>query len=371
MAAAKTKPPFRAEHVGSLLRPARLIDSYRGFRKGTLDADGLRAVQEDCIREVVKMQEDIGLQAVTDGEFRRTTYISHFVDAVDGLDFGPSSFRFYDAGGGEHEFVAPQCVGKVKRVKSNMAEEFDFLKTVTTRTPKMTYPSPATMHFLGGAPEAPTEFYPDLDALFADIAAAYAEDIADIAGRGAGYVQIDDVPFPMLCDPSLRGQLEARGQDPEMFVDKYIELTNASIAGRPDGVVAAFHMCRGNLKGTWLSEGSYQAIAEKLFRNLKVDAFFLEYDTPRAGDFTPLAAMPDDKFVVLGLVSSKVPDMEEPETLKARIGEAAKYVSMDRLGLSPQCGFSSAVAGNPVTPEDQAAKLKLVAEVAMDVWGEP
>lgn len=370
MAAAKTKPPFRAEHVGSLLRPARLIEAYRGFRKGDLDAGALRAVTEDCIRETVAMQEEIGLQAVTDGEFRRTTYISHFVDAVDGLDFAPSSFRFYDGSGGEHEFVAPRCVGKVKRAKSNMAEEFDFLKTVTNRTPKMTYPSPATMHFLGGAPEAPAEFYPDLDALFADIAAAFAEDIADIAGRGARYVQLDDVPFPMLCDPSLRGQLEARGQDPEDLLDKYIELTNASIANRPDGVVAALHMCRGNLKGTWLSEGSYQAIAEKLFRKLDVDAFFLEYDTPRAGDFTPLAAMPDDKFVVLGLISSKVPDMEDPAAIKARIDEAAKFVSKDRLGLSPQCGFSSAVVGNPVTPEDQTAKLKLVADIAQDVWGE-
>lgn len=366
----KTKPPFRAEHVGSLLRPPRLIDAYRAFRKGELDAAGLRAAQDDCIREVVAMQESIGLQAVTDGEFRRTTYISHFVDAVDGLDFAPSAFRFYDGSGAEHEFVAPRCVGKVKRVKSNMGEEIDFLKTVTSRTPKMTYPSPATMHFLGGAPEAPAEFYPDIDAMFADIAAAFAEDIADIAARGARYVQLDDVPFPMLCDPSLRGQLEARGQDPEALLDKYIELTNASIAGRPDGVVAALHMCRGNLKGTWLSEGSYQAIAKKLFRELKVDAYFLEYDTPRAGDFSPLAAMPDDKFVVLGLVSSKLPDMEDPAMLKARIREAAKYVSMDRLGLSPQCGFSSAVVGNPVTPDDQAAKLKLVVDVATEVWGE-
>ena len=182
-------------------------------------------------------------------------------------------------------------------------------------------------------------------------------------------MQLDDVPFPMLCDASMRRQLEARGQDPDLFVDKYIELTNASIAGRPAGVTAAFHMCRGNLKGTWLSEGSYQAIAEKLFRQLKVDAFFLEYDTERAGDFTPLAAMPDDKFVVLGLVSSKVPELEDVEVLKARIEEASRYVSKDRLGLSPQCGFSSAVVGNPVTEEDQIAKLKLVVRVADEVWG--
>ena len=365
----RTTPPFHADHVGSLLRPKRLMEAFRGLRKGDIDAAAYDSVVEDCIRDAVRLQEDAGLQAITDGEFRRTTYISHFVDAVDGLDFGPSSFRFHDSGGGEHEFLAPRCTGKVRRVKSNTAEEFDFLKTVTTRTPKMTLPSPATMHFLGGADDPPAEFYADLDALFTDIAAAYRADIADIAARGARYIQIDDVPFPMLCDPALRGQLEKRGQDPEMFVDKYIELTNAAVADRPEGVVCAFHMCRGNLKGTWLSEGSYQAVAEKLFRRLEVDAFFLEYDTQRAGDFSPLAAMPDDKFVVLGLISSKLPEMETMDALRARIDEAARYVKLERLGLSPQCGFSSAVIGNPVTEADEIAKLELVVRTADAVWG--
>lgn len=366
---ARSNPPFRADHVGSLLRPRRLLDAYRARRADEIDDEAFRRVQEQCIRDAVKMQEDVGLHGITDGEFRRTTYISHFVDAVDGLDFKPSSFRFYNAAGDAHEFLAPACVGPVKRVKANTAEEFEFLKAVTARTPKITYPSPATMHFLGGGGDPPREFYPDLDSLFADIGAAFAEDVADIAARGATYVQLDDVPFPMLCDASLRGQLEARGQDPEMLVDKYIELTNASIGGRPTDVTAAFHMCRGNLKGTWLSEGSYQAIADKLFRRLKVDAFFLEYDTERAGDFTPLAAIPDDKFVVLGLVSSKLPQLEDSAALKARIGEASKYISKDQLGISPQCGFSSAVVGNPVTEEDQIAKLRLVTRIAEEVWG--
>jgi methionine synthase II (cobalamin-independent) len=364
-------PPFHAEHVGSLLRPDELRHAFRDLSKGDITASEFRATQEKCIRDVVRMQEDLGLQVVTDGEFRRTTYISHFVESVEGLEFAPSSFRFYDSGGGEHEFVGPQCVGKVKRVKSNSGEEFDFLKTLTTRTPKITLPSPATMHFLGGANQPPADAYGDLDEFFSDLATAYREDIADLAARGARYVQIDDVPFPMLCDPALRGQLDARGIDPETLLDQYIELTNAAVRDRPDGVTAALHLCRGNLKGTWLSQGGYEAVARKLFQKLEVDAFFLEYDSERAGGFEPLAEMPDDKFVVLGLISSKLPELEEAAAIKARIAAAAKYVPLERLGLSPQCGFSSAVAGNPVTIEDEMAKLRLVVDIAAETWGSP
>ena len=366
---ARSAPPFHAEHIGSLLRSDGLRRAFRGLSKGDMTAGEFRGLQEQCIRDVVRMQEDIGLQIVTDGEFRRTTYISHFVDSVDGLEFAPSSFRFYDDGGGEHEFVGPQCVGKVKRVKSNSGEEFDFLKILTTATPKITLPSPATMHFLGGANPPPAEAYGDVHEFYSDLAAAYAEDIADLAARGARYVQIDDVPFPMLCDPALRGQLEQRGTDPEILLDQYIDLTNAAVRGRPEGVTAALHLCRGNLKGTWLSQGGYEAVARKLFQRLEVDAFFLEYDTERAGGFEPLAEMPDDKFVVLGLISSKLPEMEDADAVKARIDAAAKFIPLDRLGLSPQCGFSSAVAGNPVTIDDQKAKLQMVVDIAADVWG--
>jgi 5-methyltetrahydropteroyltriglutamate--homocysteine methyltransferase len=366
---AQSAPPFHAEHIGSLLRPDELRRAFRDLSKGEITAEKFHSVQEQCIRDVVKMQEDVGLQLVTDGEFRRTTYISHFVESVDGLDFGPSSFRFYDAVGGEHEFVGPQCVGKVKRVKSNSGEEFDFLKTLTNQTPKMTLPSPATMHFLGGANQPPAEAYADVEEFFSDLALAYEEDIADLAARGARYIQIDDVPFPMLCDPALRGQLEQRGIDPEILLDQYIELTNAAVRNRPADVTAAIHLCRGNLKGTWLSEGGYDAVAKKLFQKLEVDAFFLEYDTERAGGFEPLAEMPDDKFVVLGLISSKLPEMENTEAVKARIQAASKYIALDRLGLSPQCGFSSAVAGNPVTIDDQKAKLRMVVNIAADIWG--
>ena len=290
------------------------------------------------------------------------------MDSVAGLEFAPSSFRFYEDDGTAHAFVAPRAVGRLERVKANSGEEFDFLKTVTGRTIKSTLPSPATMHFLGGAEDPPTDVYPDRAALFEDLARAYREDIADLAARGARYVQIDDVPFAMLCDGSLRGQLSARGEDAEALVDAYIGLTNDSLAGRPADMTVGFHICRGNLKGTWLSRGGYDAVAEKLFERLDVNHFCLEYDTERAGGFAPLAAMPEDKGVVLGLISSKLPLLEDPAAVEARIAEASRYVPLDRLAVSPQCGFSSAVIGNPVSPDDQRAKLALVVEIAGRVW---
>ena len=366
---AKHNHPFRAEHIGSLLRPPSIMEAFRARKAGEIDDAGLEERRNGAVRDAVKLQEDAGLQVITDGEYRRTTYISHFVESCDGLDFRPSSFRFYDLEGQDHEFLAPRCVGKVKRANALSAIEFDFLKTVTVRTIKSTYASPATMHFLGGAPDPDPAFYANEEDLFADIAAAYDEDISDIAGRGARYVTLDDVPFPMLCDPAIRGQVEKQGKDPERLLDQYIDLTNASFSSAPSDMTVGLHMCRGNLKGTWLSEGSYQAISEKLFNKLNVDVFFLEYDTERAGGFEPLAAMPDDKMAVLGLVSSKVPDMESKDSLKARIEEAAKYVDLERLAISPQCGFSSAVIGNPVTVNDQIAKLKLTVDVAQEVWG--
>lgn len=364
----KLNPPFHAEHIGSLLRPPELIDAYRARRAGDIDEAAFASVRGDAVRDAVRLQEEVGLQVVTDGEFHRTTYISRFVESCDGLDFRPSSFRFHDGRGGDHGFVAPHCVGRIARARPLSAEEFEFLRGVTDRTIKYTYPSPATMHFLGGAPDPDPEFYASDDDLFADIAAAYDADISDLAARGARYVTLDDVPFPMLCDPAIRRQLEARGRDPERLLDQYIELTNASFASAPGDMVVGLHMCRGNLKGTWLSEGGYQAVAERLFKGLDVGVFFLEYDTERAGGFEPLAAMPEDRMVVLGLVSSKVPELEPVDELRGRVAEAARYVDMERLGLSPQCGFSSAVVGNPVTMEDQAAKLRLVVDVARDLW---
>ncbi len=361
-------PPYRAEHIGSLLRPGSLREGFRRLSRDEIDQAAFRAIQDEAIRDAVTMQESLGFQLVTDGEFRRTTYISHFVESVDGLDFAPSTFRFYEDDRTAHEFVAPRATGKLKRVKSNSGEDLDYLKSVTTRTPKSTLPSPATMHFLAGADAPPAGIYASEEEFFADLAACYREDIADLAARGARYLQIDDVPFAMLCDASLRDQVSAHGRDPDALLETYIELTNAALAGRPASMTTGLHICRGNLKGTWLSEGGYDAVAGKLFARLAVDAFFLEYDTGRAGDFSPLAAMPEDKHVVLGLISSKIPLLEDIDGLAARIADAARYVPLERLSISPQCGFSSAVIGNPLTPEDQRAKLELVIETARRVW---
>ena len=357
-------PPFRAEHIGSLLRPDALRDGFRRLTKGEIDADGFRAIQDDCIRDVVAMQEEIGLEAVTDGEFRRTTYISHFVDSVEGLEFAPSSFRFYEDDGTAHAFVAPRAVGKLNRVKANSGEEFDFLKTIAGKTVKSTCLtarciSSAAPRIRRGHLSGPGGLSRIWRARIGGTSRTSPRALPLRADRRRAFAMLcESPPFP-AC---------ARGEDAEALVDAYIALTNAAVADRPAEMTVGFHICRGNLKGTWLSSGGYEVVAEKLFRQLDVDHFCLEYDTGRAGDFSPLAAMPADKGVVLGLISSKLPLMEDPDAVEARIAEASRYVPLERLAVSPQCGFSSAVTGNPVTPDDQRAKLALVVETAGRVW---
>ena len=368
MGAARINPPFRAEHVGSLLRPARLRRAFREFNAGSIDADAFRAIQDESIRDVVRMQQDVGLELVTDGEFRRKSYWSHFVEAVDGLDVAQSRFDFHDDTGQPTHFLSPHVAGKVTRARAISGAEFDFLDTVAEVTPKITVPSPPTMHFWGQPGAAVSAGYPDDDAYLADLAKIYQEELADLAARGATYVQIDEVPLAMLCDPDLRARIEANGENPDQDVQRYVDLMNACVANRPDGLTVAMHLCRGNFKGRWLTEGSYGYVARKLFNDIQVDAFFLEYDTERAGGFEPLAAVPDDKVVVLGLVSTKTPVLENRDDLIRRIEEASRFLPMDRLALSPQCGFASTVAGNPVTVEDQIAKLGLIVNVAAEVW---
>ncbi len=362
-------PPFRAEHVGSLLRPAELRGAFRAFSAGHLGAARFREVQDRCVREVVAMQEAAGLRAVTDGEFRRASYWSHFVEATGGLEVGPARFTFHDDGGAETEFLAPCVTGPVRRGGDISGAEFDFLKSVTTQTAKVTMPSPPTMHFWARAGTVARAGYTERRAFFADLARVYREEIADLAARGARYLQLDEVPLAMLCDPEMREKARAGGDDPEALVADYIELINAALAERPEGMTVGLHLCRGNFKGQWLSGGGYGPLAERIFNELRVDAFFLEYDTPRAGDFAPLAHVPAPKQVVLGMVSSKTPELESPGQLMARIEEAGRFIPLERLALSPQCGFASTVLGNPVTAQDQAAKLRLVVEVAERVWG--
>jgi len=369
MSAARINPPFRAEHVGSLLRPAKLRRAFREFSEGSIDADAFRATQDESIREVVKMQQDVGLELVTDGEFRRKSYWSHFVESVDGLDVAQSRFDFHDQTGEPTHFLSPHVVGKVTRAHTISGAEFDFLETVTDVTPKITMPSPPTMHFWGDPGAAVSAGYADNDAYLADLAKVYQAELADLASRGATYVQIDEVPLAMLCDPELRARIEATGENPDEDVQRYVDLMNACVGNRPDGLTVAMHLCRGNFKGRWLSEGSYDYVARKLFNDIRVDAFFLEYDTERAGGFEPLAAVPEDKAVVLGLVSTKTPVLEKRDDLIRRIEEASRFVALDRLALSPQCGFASTVAGNPVTEADEIAKLELIVDVAAEVWG--
>ncbi len=364
----KTGPPYRAEHVGSLLRPAELRKAFRDHGEGRIGAPEFKVIQDRAVRDAVALQEDIGFRAVTDGEFRRASYWSHFVQATDGLGVAEARFDFHDTTGASSHFLAPEICGKVRRAGPISGAEFDFLKEAASALPKITMPSPPTMHFWARPGGLAAAGY-DLDGFMADLARVYREEIADLCARGAAYIQIDEVPLAMLCDENVRAQIAARGEDPDALVGRYVGLINAALAGRPENLTVAMHLCRGNFKGLWLSEGSYRYVAEALFNEIEVDAFFLEYDTPRAGDFEPLAAVPEHKSVVLGLVSSKTPALEPADDLKRRIDEAAAFIDPGRLSLSPQCGFASAVSGNPVTLEDQIAKLRLVAEVARDVWG--
>ena len=360
--------PFHADHVGSLLRPPELRQAFRERTQGKISADAFREIQDKSIRDVVKLQEDLGLQSITDGEFRRSSYWSHFAEGIGGLDVAEARFEFSDESGERVHFMAPHPTSKLKRPRSLSGDDFDFVKAATTHTPKITVPSPPSMHFWGDWDAHLNAGYADEAEFFDDLAEIYQGEIADLAARGATYVQIDEVPLAMLCDETVRAGVTERGEDPDRLVDAYVRLINDSLAGRPDGMTIAMHLCRGNFKGKWLSEGSYQYVAERLFNDIDVDAFFLEYDNERSGDFAPLASVPDNKVVVLGLVSSKTPEMETPDDLKRRLDDASKLVPYERLALSPQCGFASVVTGNPVTLDDQINKLRLIVDVAGEVW---
>ncbi len=362
-------PPFRADHIGSLLRPKDLTQAYRARGEGKMSLADFRKAQESAVREIVALQEKLGLKVVTDGEFRRASYWSHWIDAIEGLSVGESLFKFHDERGTEQAFICPVCTGKLKRVAPISTEEFTFLKSVTKAEPKITMPSPSTFHFWRGNRGLENSPYKTPAAFFDDLCAIYRQEIADLAALGCRYVQIDEVALINLGDPEIRAKVKARGEDPEALTALYIKAMNDAVKDRPKDVTAAMHICRGNFKGKWLSEGGYDTIAERVFKEVDVDAFCLEYDTPRAGDFKPLAHVPKGKTVVLGLVSTKTPALESADGLVKRIEEAAKYIPKDHLCLSPQCGFASTVAGNPVTAEDEQKKLGLVVEVAKKVWG--
>ena len=363
------RPPFRADHVGSLLRPARLRRAFRDRAAERMDVATFAAVQDDCIREAVRLQEDAGLAVVTDGEFRRASYWGRFVERCQGFAIRPANLKFRDDHGHEVDFTATYAAAKVRRTQALALDEFEFVNGVAKAVPKITLPAPSTMHFYRYTDFADRAVYADAEAFFTDLALVFQAEIAALAAAGCRYIQLDEVAIALLCDPGIRARVAADGQDPDRLVGLYIDALNAAVAGAPADMAIGVHMCRGNFKGHYLSEGGYDDIAERFFTQTRVTHFLLEYDTPRAGDFRPLRFVPKDKGVVLGLISTKSPAVETMDGLQVRIAEAARSIDLDRLGVGPQCGFASTVAGNPVTEEIERAKLRLAVETARMVWG--
>jgi len=367
----RAKPPFRADHVGSFLRPPDLLVARERFRTGELSKPELRAVEDRAIADVVRMQEDAGLQGVTDGEFRRTYFHIDFLEQLEGVETRGGLTAHFHGAKGDVDFAPPvlHVTRKIRHIRPIQVADFNFLKSVTTGTPKVTIPSPTMLHFRGGREAISREAYPDLENFFADVAAAYHAEIKALGEAGCTYLQLDDTNLAYLCDPKMRDGARARGDDPNELPRRYAHLINAAIAERPPGMTICTHLCRGNFKSAWVAEGSYEPVAEVLFNELAVDAYFLEYDDPRSGDFSPLRFVPRGKTVVLGLITTKVGELESKDMLKRRIDEAARIVPLDQLCLSPQCGFSSTVHGNEIARESQIAKLRLVVETAQEVWG--
>ena len=363
------RPPFRADHIGSLLRPSRLRQAFRDHSSGRLPDAGFRAIQDDAIRAVVALQTEIGFGVVNDGEYRRGSYWGRFVERTHGLGVREALFKFRDDQGQETEFTAPFVEAPVRREAAIAVDEVRFVRALTDKVVKVTLPAPSTMHFWRGQSFAEPGVYENAAAFFEDLGRVYRAEIADLAQAGAQYVQLDEVALAVLCDPAAREKVTANGLEPEDLVGLYVDAINGAVADRPPGLVVGVHMCRGNFKGKYLSEGGYDSVAERLFASANVDHFLLEYDTPRAGDFAPLRFVPRTKGVVLGLISSKTPTLEPLELLKRRVADAARYVDGERLALSPQCGFASTVAGNPITEADMRAKLALVVEGARSIWG--
>jgi len=370
-AGARAKPPFRADHVGSFLRPKKLLDAREQFAKGAIDAAALRAVEDDAIRDIVKYQESLGLHGITDGEFRRTYFHTDFLTKLAGVTTkGGINVSFHSAGGNV-DFAPPvmQVTDKVRHAQPIQRKDFEFLKSVTGGVGKVTIPSPTMLHFRGGRGAISRDAYPDLESFYDDVAQAYREELADLAAAGCTYVQLDDTNLAYLCDAKMREGARSRGDDPDELPRRYAALINNAIATRPASMTACVHLCRGNFKSAWAAEGGYEPVAEVLFNELDVDGYFLEYDDARSGDFAPLRHVPKDKTVVLGLVSTKLDRMETKDDLKRRIDEAATFMPLEQMCLSPQCGFSSTVHGNDIAVATQAAKIKLCVDTAKDVWG--
>jgi 5-methyltetrahydropteroyltriglutamate--homocysteine methyltransferase len=364
--------PARFDHVGSFLRPQYLLEARQQKAQGSISAAQLRVVEDRAIKEIVEFQQSVGLKSITDGEFRRTYFHVDFLEQLGGVEVGiPVTIERPD---GTQELAPPvmKVVDKVRHAKNIQLADFEFLKAQVAAgcTPKVTIPSPTMLHFRGGRAGISKTAYPELDpAFYDDVAKAYGEELHSLSAAGCNYVQMDDTNLAYLCDPKMREAARARGDDPNELPHRYAMFINKVVAQKPAGMTLAMHLCRGNFKSTFAASGDYEPVAEALLSEMNIDAYFLEYDDDRSGDFRPLRFLPKGKTMVLGLVTTKFGEMESKDTLKRRIDEAAKYAPMDQLALSPQCGFSSTVHGNNIAVEDQRNKLRLVIETAQEVWG--
>jgi 5-methyltetrahydropteroyltriglutamate--homocysteine methyltransferase len=367
-------PPFRADHVGSLLRPPQLLRAREDFAAGRITAEQLRAVEDDAIRQVVRMQADVGLRSATDGEFRRASWHMDFIYQLGGVSRTDEritvGFR-NEKGSLEFEAAALRVDGPVRLERTIFGEDFQALQAMVDDpvVPKLTIPSPNMVHYRGGRAAIDPHVYPDVEQFWQDLSAAYAEQVRRLGELGCRYLQFDDTSLAYLNDPRQRRQVAEQGEDAEHLHLRYISQINAALANRPPGMAVTTHMCRGNYRSSWAAEGGYDFVAEALFGELDVDGFFLEYDDTRSGTFAPLRFVPKGKMVVLGLVTTKRGELEDKDTLKRRVEEASRYVPVDQICLSPQCGFSSTVEGNALTYEEQVAKLRLIVETAQEIWG--
>jgi 5-methyltetrahydropteroyltriglutamate--homocysteine methyltransferase len=371
--APRTRPPFRADHVGSLLRPRRLLQAREDHTAGRIDDEELRAIEDEAIREVVRMQEDVGLQSATDGEFRRASWHMDFIYQLDGVtkEAGHIAVKFFNESG-EIEFTpaALHVDGKLGVSQTIFGDAFQFLQgCVKTNMPKLTIPSPSMVHYRGGKASIDESVYPTTDEFWADLTAAYREEVRRLGELGCTYLQFDDTSLAYMNDPHQREYIASIGGDPERQHVEYIHHINEALAQRPEGMSVTTHMCRGNFRSSWAAEGSYDFVAEALFSELEVDGYFMEWDDERSGGFEPLRLVPRGKQVVLGLVTTKRGDLEDRELLLRRVDEASRFVDVEQLCLSPQCGFSSTFEGNDLTYEQQVAKLRLIVEVAQEIWG--
>lgn len=362
-------PPFRGEHVGSLLRPPVLKDVFVKRSKGKISDDAYEATLTEAIARAVKMQEEVGLQSITDGEFGRGSWFGFFFERMSGFRLEPSAFKFKDGRGQNFEWPTCYACERIKRHGGITTGEYLRLRKLTRETPKVTMPSPSAFHFFRLNAAVDPKVYPDAEQYWEDLIEVYRSEITDLAALGCSYIQLDEVPLAMLCDPSIQEQVRGMGSDPQALIARYVDVLERILSAAPPSMTVGIHLCRGNFRSRWMAEGGYEPIAERLFNAPSLDAFFLEYDSERAGDFSPLRFVPKNKVVVLGLISSKTAALEPVPDIRKRIEEATKFVPLDQLSLSPQCGFASVAGGNTVTEGDERAKLRLVTQIANDVWG--